>query len=102
MVQVQSLSRRAPIVSAIILAAGRATRMGGQKLLLPVGEQSVLRRVVKAAMGSAVAEVIVVVGSEAENVAGSLRDLPVHIVDNSDYAQGMSTSLRAGLKVSEV
>ncbi len=94
----QSLSRPLPIVSAIVLAAGRATRMGAQKLLLPVGEQPMLRRVVKAAMASAVAEVIVVVGSEAEHVAGSLRDLPVHIVDNPDYAQGMSTSLGAGLK----
>jgi molybdenum cofactor cytidylyltransferase len=98
MVQVQSPPRPAPIVSAIVLAAGRATRMGRQKLLLPVGEQSMLRRVVTAATASAVAEVIVVVGSEAEDVAGSLRDLPVRIVDNSDYAQGMSTSLGAGLK----
>ena len=94
----QSVSRPVPIISAIILAAGRATRMGGQKLLLPVGEQSMLWRVVKAAMESAAAEVIVVVGSEAEECAGSLRDLPVYIVENLNYVQGMSTSLRAGLK----
>jgi molybdenum cofactor cytidylyltransferase len=95
---VKSISYRVPIVSAVVLAAGRATRMGDQKMLLPVGEQSMLRRVVEAAMASAVSEVIVVVGSEAENVAGSLRDLPVHIARNSDHAQGMSTSLRAGVK----
>lgn len=94
----QGLSRQPPIVSAIILAAGRATRLGGQKLLLPVGDRSMLRRVVDAATGSAVAEVIVVVGSHAQNIAGTLRDLPLCIVENPDFAQGMSTSLRAGLR----
>jgi molybdenum cofactor cytidylyltransferase len=94
----EGLTRRPPIVSAIILAAGRATRMGGQKVLLPVGDRSMLRRVVDAATGSAAAEVIVVVGSDALDVAGTLRDLPVGIVENPDFAQGMSTSLRAGLR----
>jgi molybdenum cofactor cytidylyltransferase len=87
----------APLVSAAVLAAGRATRMGAQKLLLPVAGRPMIQAVVEAAQRSRVAETVVVVGSEAAQVRAALADYPVRIVENVDYASGMSTSLRAGL-----
>ncbi len=86
-----------PRVAAVVLAAGRARRMGGAKLLLPVGGIPMVRRVVDAALRSRVSETIVVVGHEAQGVRAALDGLPVRVVANADYARGMSSSLRAGL-----
>jgi molybdenum cofactor cytidylyltransferase len=84
-------------VSAVVLAAGRATRMGGGKLLLPVGGRPMVQRVVDASLGSKATQTIVVVGNEAEGVMEAMAGRPVTVVVNPDYADGMSTSLRAGL-----
>jgi len=84
-------------VAAVVLAAGRATRMGGAKLLLPVGGRPMVQRVVDASLGSKASQTIVVVGNEAEKVSEALAGRPVTVVVNPDYAKGMSTSLRAGL-----
>lgn len=85
-------------VAAVVLAAGQATRMGAQKLLLPVGGRPMVRRVAEAALGSRVMETIVVVGHEPESLRTALEGLPVKVVVNPDYEAGMSTSLRAGLR----
>lgn len=90
-------ARPAVAVSAVVLAAGRATRMGGGKLLLPVDGRPMVRCVVDAALASGVAEVIVVLGHQADDVREVLADMPVTVVVNPDFAYGMSTSLRAGL-----
>lgn len=87
-------------VAAVVLAAGQATRMGEQKLLLPVGERPMVRHVVEAALGSRAARTIVVVGHEADAVLEALDGAPVVVVTNADYADGMSTSLQAGLRAS--
>ena len=60
-----------------MLAAGRSARMGEQKVILPLGGRSLVRRVVDAAAGAGVPETIVVVGYEAEAVRATLRDAPV-------------------------
>ena len=85
-------------VAAIVLAAGRATRMGSQKLLLPLQGRPILTWAVDAALGSAVGGAYVVVGHEAEAVTAALGDRPVTVVTNPDYGLGMSTSLQAGLR----
>ena len=90
--------RRDVCVAAIVLAAGRATRMDRQKLLLPLRERALVEWVADAALGAGVSETIVVVGHEAEAVGAILRDRPVRIVLNPDYAAGMSTSLRTGVQ----
>ena len=89
--------RGAPLVTAIVLAAGRARRMGSQKLLLPVDGRPMIERVVEAAMGSTAVETVVVVGCEADQVRAALTGYPARIVENAGYQLGMSTSLRAGL-----
>lgn len=85
-------------VSAVILAAGRSTRMGGpNKLLAELDGEPLIRRAARAALGSRARETIVVVGHMAGDVRAALAGLDVTFVDNPDFADGLSTSLQAGV-----
>ena len=85
-------------VAALVLAAGQSRRMGGpNKLLLPVTGRSMVRQVVISALASRAAPVVVVLGHQQHEVRQALRGLKVRFAVNHDYADGLSTSLRAGL-----
>jgi molybdenum cofactor cytidylyltransferase len=86
------------MISAILLAAGQSKRMGELKQLMPFGQSTIVEQAVNNLLGSAVDEVIVVVGYKAEDVTKALAAKPVKVVINPDYEQGMSTSIIAGLK----
>jgi|APTNR8051073442_1049403.scaffolds.fasta_scaffold09343_2 molybdenum cofactor cytidylyltransferase len=87
-----------PRVAAIVLAAGQGARAAPvNKLLTPIDGRPVIVRAVEAARGSAAEAVFVVVGHEAARVRAALEGQPVTIVTNDDHAQGLSSSLRAGL-----
>jgi molybdenum cofactor cytidylyltransferase len=89
---------KAPTIAVVILAAGRSSRMGVEnKLLADVGGKPMVRRVAEAALASAARPVIVVTGHQAAQVRGALSGLAVTLVENPDYAEGLSTSLRCGL-----
>lgn len=82
----------------IILAAGRSTRMGDQhKLLLPLGGVPMVRHVVEMAT-TLEASLILVTGHNAAHVEAALNGLSCTIIYNADYADGMSTSLQAGIR----
>ena len=84
--------------AAIMLAAGRSTRMGGpNKLLASIAGKPLVRIAVEQALASRAEPVIVVTGHERGGVEAALSDLNVQLVHNPDYAQGLSTSLKAGL-----
>lgn len=85
-------------VAAIVLAAGGATRMGVQKVLLPVDGRPMVARVVDAALGSKAVEVVTVVGHEATRTRAALEGRALTVVHNLDHGAGMSTSLRVGLQ----
>jgi len=85
-------------VAAVVLAAGRSRRMGTvNKLLIGVDGKPMVRHAVDAALGAGLTPVVVVTGHERDKVSAALAGLPVTLVDNSAYAEGLSTSLRAGL-----
>lgn len=86
-----------PIVAAVVLAAGAATRMGQPKQLLDWDGQPLVRQAVTTALEAGLAPVLVVLGSVHTAVAAALEGLPVHPVLNPSYAEGQSTSLRAGV-----
>jgi molybdenum cofactor cytidylyltransferase len=84
-------------VAAIVLAAGRGTRFGkDSKLLASLGGKTLVRHVVEAAVGSLADPVIVVTGHRASEIEASLEGLPAEVVQNTDFASGLSTSLKAG------
>jgi molybdenum cofactor cytidylyltransferase len=85
-------------VATIVLAAGRGTRMGPEnKLLADFKGKPIIRHAVEAALASKARPVIVVTGHQGERVAGALKGLEVSFVQNPRFAEGLSTSLRAGL-----
>jgi molybdenum cofactor cytidylyltransferase len=86
-----------PRIAAVVLAAGRATRMGSNKLMAEAGGKSLLRHVVDAALASRARPVIVVTGHEANVVTGALQGCDVRFTHNPHFAEGLSTSLKAGI-----
>jgi molybdenum cofactor cytidylyltransferase len=91
------VSEGRPQIAAIVLAAGLSRRMGANKLLATVDGVAMVRRVAQAAIGSHATPVVVVTGHGSEGVALALAGLDVRLVVNPEYAEGLSTSLRAGL-----
>jgi molybdenum cofactor cytidylyltransferase len=90
----------ASVIPAIVLAAGRSSRMGRAKATLPAGDgHTFLTRIVQTFLDAGVSEVIVVVGHDAEPIAHSLATsgLPARVVLNRDYDQGQLSSMLAGL-----
>lgn len=86
-----------PKIAAIVLAAGTSSRMGANKLLLPLDGRPLVAHVVAVACASSADAALVVLGNEADNVAAALPDGRTQRVDNPRYAAGLSTSLQAGL-----
>jgi molybdenum cofactor cytidylyltransferase len=85
-------------IAAIVLAAGRSTRMGGaNKLTAEIGGKPLVRAVTEQALGSRARPVIVVTGHQHDAVERALGGLPVKFVHNLDYERGLSTSLKAGI-----
>jgi molybdenum cofactor cytidylyltransferase len=85
-------------VYAVVLAAGRSSRMGGpNKLLATVGDKQLVRLTVDRAVASRVSGTIVVTGHQEERVRAALSGLPVEIVSNPDFASGLAGSLKAGI-----
>ena len=85
-------------VAAVVLAAGRSTRMGGpNKLLADIARRPLVRIAAEEALASRAKPVIVVTGHQREQVETALAGLPVQFVHNPDFADGLGTSVRAGI-----
>ena len=90
-------SDRDPAISAVILAAGMSRRMGTPKQLLRLGEATLLEQALRNVRQSHVREIVLVLGHEAEAIRNQLTLDGMKVVLNPDYAEGMGTSIRAGL-----
>jgi molybdenum cofactor cytidylyltransferase len=97
------------MVSVVVLAAGMSTRMGRNKLLLTFRDKPLVVHAVDTLLASKAGEIIVVLGHESEKVWDQLQDYAgqvptggqkrrVRLVKNSDYRDGQSTSVRAGVE----
>jgi molybdenum cofactor cytidylyltransferase len=84
-------------LSAVVLAAGASTRMGRQKLLLPLAGEPLVRRTVRQVSDAGFDEVLVVVGCDHDKVLGALDGLPCRHVVNAEYETGMGSSFRAAV-----
>ncbi|MFZ2155036.1 MAG: molybdopterin-binding/glycosyltransferase family 2 protein [Bradyrhizobium sp.] len=85
-------------IAAVILAAGRSTRMGGpNKLLAELGGKPLVRIVTEQALASKASDVTVVTGHQAEQVEKALAGLKVKFVRNPDFAEGLASSVKAGI-----
>ncbi len=90
--------------AAIILAAGTSSRMssGRHKLLLPLHGRPVLAHVIDATIASQARPILIVLGHQIDQVRLQIKPYTTHpditLVENADYLQGMSTSLRIGVQ----
>ncbi len=85
-------------VAALVLAAGRSTRMGAvNKMLAQIGGKPLVRIAAEQALASRARPVIVVTGHEREKVESALKGLPVRLVHNPNYVDGLGTSLKVGI-----
>ncbi len=89
---------RRPRVAGLVMAAGRSSRMGANKLLMDDDGKPIVARVVEQAQAADLAEIIVVTGHQEAEVRAALAGQRVRFVSCPDYADGMSASLRSGLK----
>ena len=89
---------RAPKIAAVVMAAGRSSRMApANKLLTEVDGRLMVQRAVDAALASQARPIVVVTGHDGSRVREALAGRPVEFVDNPDFSSGLSTSVRAGL-----
>lgn len=86
------------MISAIVLAAGLSTRMGVQKLLQPIDGEPMLGRTLKALRRPSIDETVVVLGAEASRVREGIKFERERVIVNGSFEEGMSSSLRLGLK----
>ncbi|WP_081158652.1 NTP transferase domain-containing protein [Ensifer aridi] len=96
----KAVSDRPGPVAIVVLAAGRASRMGPEgrhKLLAEFNGVPLVRRSAEAALAASNGKVVVVTGHREQEIRAALAGLPVTVVSNPDYASGMASSLVAGL-----
>ncbi|MEQ1942794.1 molybdopterin-binding/glycosyltransferase family 2 protein [Mesorhizobium sp. VNQ89] len=93
-----SVAARPVDVHAVILAAGRSSRMRGpNKLMALFSGRPLIRQTAERALASLVQGAVVVIGHQAERVRDTLDGLDVDIVHNPDFESGLSSSLKAGV-----
>jgi len=91
--------RAKPNIAAVVLAAGRSRRMAPHNKLLVVDKtgKTMIARVVDNVLSSHARPVMVVLGHQAEQIEHALAGKPVRFVTATDYAEGLSASLKSGI-----
>ena len=90
------------MIPAIVLAAGKSSRMGRPKAMLPLDGDTFLTRIVRTFADAGVDDVVVVVGHDADAIVASFSavdGVAARFVDNPDYEQGQLSSLLTGLRL---
>lgn len=85
-------------VWAIILAAGKSTRMKKQKLLLPFNGKTIIETVISNSMQVFGEKILVVLGSHHEEIKKQIERLPVKTCINENYPDGMLSSVICGFQ----
>jgi molybdenum cofactor cytidylyltransferase len=88
--------RGADVIAGLLLAAGGARRFGSQKLVAPLDGIPLVRHA-GLALGRSTDALVIVIGYEAQAVRAALADVDGSIVENPEWAQGLSSSLRCGI-----
>lgn len=86
------------MIVAVILSAGESSRMGRPKALLPIDGVRFVEKIVSTLKSTAVGNIIVVLGHNAQEIRRKISDLPVTILINHDYKQGQLSSLQVAIR----
>ncbi|MEW6492994.1 MAG: nucleotidyltransferase family protein [Cyanobacteriota bacterium] len=85
-------------IGLMILAAGASTRMGTPKQLLTYRGCSFVRHIIEVAIASDFQPIVVVLGANVERIKPEISQFPVQILENQQWEEGMSSSIRVGLE----
>lgn len=97
--KIHSLSSQAPVMAAVVLAAGESSRMGSDKALLMYRGRTFLENIISVLRDAGITSIVVVLGHHAELIRQRLDLSSVEVVVNQDYRRGQTSSLQAGLRV---
>jgi molybdenum cofactor cytidylyltransferase len=87
------------MIVGIILAAGESKRMGTPKQLLPWGKTIILQQVIENADSSRLDQLLVVLGHRADEITAEIKvSSKTRILVNRDFRDGMSSSVKCGIK----
>jgi len=84
--------------AAIILAAGRSSRLGWFKPLVSLGGETLVERAVSLFRAAGLSEILVVVGHRGRELRPVLRKAGVRIIENAGFQEGMLSSVSAGVR----
>ena len=84
----------------IILAAGASTRMGQPKQLLQYNDVSFIQHAIDEALAASAQKVIVVLGSNAEEISDQINKKQAEVIFNKSWEEGIASSIREGLQQS--
>jgi len=87
-----------PSVAGVVLAAGSSARLGRAKQLVRFCREPLVRRAARAATRAGLSPVVVVVGARAGEVRSVLEGLPVGLVRNAGWREGLASSIRSGVR----
>jgi molybdenum cofactor cytidylyltransferase len=93
----ESVKPQRPRIAAVVLAAGLSSRMGSNKILAELDGKPLLVRTLLAIKASAVDEIVVVTGHQAQEVEAAVAELNVRVVCNPDFAAGLAGSVKVGI-----
>ena len=82
----------------VILAAGGSERLGSPKQLLTYKGKTLLSHAVDTALETGCQSVFVVLGANIDLMRNELKDKPVIVVENTNWQEGMASSIRCGLE----
>ena len=85
-------------IGIIILAAGASKRFGAAKQLAEFNGNTLIKKAVQTAIAVDPAEICIVLGANFEIIKKEIEDFPVKIIYNPNWPEGMSSSLKTGLK----
>jgi molybdenum cofactor cytidylyltransferase len=85
-------------IAGIILAAGNSRRMGQSKALMEWNGTPFVRVCALKAISSGLDPILIVAGEKFSQISDCVKDLPVQVIENLDWNEGQSTSLRVGIK----
>lgn len=90
-------SSSSPRCGLVILAAGASRRMGSPKQLIEIDGRPLLVRAIEAALAAPVWPVVVVLGANAVAIRPVIGHLPVLVIENPAWSEGMASSIREGV-----
>ncbi len=88
------------MIPSVILAAGESRRFPGNKLLFKWEGKPIIRHTLENALKSKTDKVILVLGHDKDKIINVVKDLDnkIEYVYNPKYREGMSTSVKTGVK----